>query len=641
MGHIGSAAIRVLKAEGVTSLLLVGEPDRGEPDVLSQLGLLPRETEVTLRDSSALAEETWLEGADVCLLAEDSVQPARCLAVNNRCLTSAVPLLPGLAMGPVAQVGPRIVGGHGPCLECIDTRVRVNVGRPALVGHHPADSTLAQAVGERLARLALERESVPDHTMWYWWKDGRVTEHQVLRVPTCRACGALDPRPAFSGPTPMKLEIETPDPGRICSLEPLIVDEVTGLVRWVTSYPPGEGEPSVSHAVASVAHPGWEGTGQELYSGGSDLDPDKARAAALGEALDRLATVSPLPEQLRLVTYEEIADDAVDPASFDLFHPATRQRTGFPYSTVERGTPISWVWSWSLAHDRPAMVPAARVFAPFSPSTPADEMDITNVSGCATGSTAAEAVLSGLLEVVERDTFMIAWASQLPVAGLRLLPDSPGEVGLYATAFGAVGVEVRCATVTLDWGVPVVFAIAHSHNSGDPSAVVAAAADLDVTTACRRALKELTANLAYARHAMASMTGPTSADASQVRTQEDHLLLYARPEMWHHLERWWSPTRNEELCEVERCSAAEALARIQARVADSGSDVLVVDVSHHKLRDRGLHTLKVLVPGAYPMNFDSLWPHHGGRILQVPCDVGLLAEPLEVSDLNPTPHPFP
>jgi ribosomal protein S12 methylthiotransferase accessory factor len=269
-------------------------------------------------------------------------------------------------------------------------------------------------------------------------------------------------------------------------------------------------------------------------------------------------------------------------------------------------------------------------------------MDITNVSGCATGSTVAEAVLSGLLEVVERDTFMIAWASQLPVTGLRLLPGSPGEVGLYATAFSAVGIEVRCATVTLDWAVPMVVAIGHSRNPGDPSAVVAAAADIDVTTACSRALKELTANLAYARHRMASLTGPTPADASQVRTQEDHMLLYARREMWHHLEHWWSPARHEELSDVAKCSAAEALAKIQIRVADSGGDVLVVDVSHSELRSRGLHTVKVLVPGAYPMNFDSLWPHHGGRrILHVPCDVGLMATPLAVSDLNSTPHPFP
>ncbi len=51
-------------------------------------------------------------------------------------------------------------------------------------------------------------------------------------------------------------------------------------------------------------------------------------------------------------------------------------------------------------------------------ATPADQMDMTNVSGCATGSSVASAVLGGLLEVIERDSFMIAWATRLPVTGV-------------------------------------------------------------------------------------------------------------------------------------------------------------------------------------------------------------------------------
>ena len=47
--------------------------------------------------------------------------------------------------------------------------------------------------------------------------------------------------------------------------------------------------------------------------------------------------------------------------------------------------------------------------------------------------------------------------------------------GEYLAAFAASGIEVRCVLVDLDLGAHAVIAIARSHQTGDPSSVVAAA----------------------------------------------------------------------------------------------------------------------------------------------------------------------
>jgi ribosomal protein S12 methylthiotransferase accessory factor len=68
----------------------------------------------------------------------------------------------------------------------------------------------------------------------------------------------------------------------------------------------------------------------------------------------------------------------------------------------------------------------------------------------------------------------------------------------------------------------------------------------------------------------------------------------------------------------------------------------VVDLTPPEIGELGLRAVKVLVPGAYPMNFDSRWPHFGGgRLRQVPVGVGLRDDPLPISQLNRVPHPFP
>ena len=42
------------------------------------------------------------------------------------------------------------------------------------------------------------------------------------------------------------------------------------------------------------------------------------------------------------------------------------------------------------------------------------------------------------------------------------------------------------------------------------------------------------------------------------------------------------------------------------------------------------------------MNFDSSWPHFGGkRMTEAPVRAGLVDRPLALDKLNRVPHPFP
>jgi ribosomal protein S12 methylthiotransferase accessory factor len=71
-------------------------------------------------------------------------------------------------------------------------------------------------------------------------------------------------------------------------------------------------------------------------------------------------------------------------------------------------------------------------------------------------------------------------------------------------------------------------------------------------------------------------------------------------------------------------------------------ETLVVDLTPAALRRLGLAVVKVLVPGAHPLDRDPRWPHLGGRRMQeAPVMAGLRDAPLPVGLLNPLPHPLP
>ena len=239
---------------------------------------------------------------------------------------------------------------------------------------------------------------------------------------------------------------------------------------------------------------------------------------------------------------------------------------------------------------------------------------------------------------------MISWANDLPVQRVDLDRSSPEQLGAYVAAFEDRGLEARCSLVTVDLGVPVIVAMVRSRHAGDPAMVVSAAADLDVAAACRRALSELTANRLNVRHSM-EQAGPgrRSWDPRQVRDETAHGLLYADPEAAGPLEQWWEPKETVPLRPVRQKRAVWArLTELTRSVTRAGLDALVVDLTPPEIAALGLRTVKVLVPGTYPMNFDSLWPQFGGaRMASAPVAAGLLDEPVSFEALNRVPHPFP
>ncbi|MGH3921575.1 MAG: TOMM precursor leader peptide-binding protein [Pseudonocardiaceae bacterium] len=592
---------------------------------------------------------SWLANCHVCLLCADVVDVSVALEVNARCLEYGVRLLPGLVMGTIGQIGPVIEAGESACLQCVHLRLQAATGRSYLAAYGPADPQVARLVGQELAgraaRLLNGAGGGLDRRLTYYRPDGSATDHPVLRTWHCPQCAHVGSQPTFGQPERFQLWDRPPsDPRHILELRDELVDPLTGPIRTLERVEVSSHDPPVKHWTAALADGQWAAVGYPtVYCGGNNLDDDRAQAAALGEAIERMSSCRPASADLMAAPYRDVATDAFDPRAWDLFDSATRAEAGFPYAAVSPDDPITWIWGWSLTSERPILVPASRVFVPFRPQTPADNADYPSLGAAATGCTLEEAALGAVLETVERDAFMIAWANRLRLPRLELDRSSRGGVGDYVAAFEDRGLEVRCVLLTLDLGAPVVVAMARSVQPGDPSMVVATAAGLDAMGACRHALAELAANRLNVRHAMATRSSLPACDPHEVIDETAHGLLYARPDMAIHLEPWWDSPATVALPRPSRQLTPWAgLRRLVNAIAAADLETIVVDLTPPEIRDLGLSMVKALVPGAYPINFDSRWLHLGGhRMRAAPVTAGLLDVPLPFEALNRIPHPFP
>ena len=87
----------------------------------------------------------------------------------------------------------------------------------------------------------------------------------------------------------------------------------------------------------------------------------------------------------------------------------------FPFEPFDPERPINWVWGYSFSQKRPILVPEILAYYSLGDG---DGFVYETSNGGALGGSLEEANLYGIFEVVERDSFLMTWYGQLPIAGL-------------------------------------------------------------------------------------------------------------------------------------------------------------------------------------------------------------------------------
>ena len=583
------------------------------------------------------------------VLALDSVHRDTIEGIAAYCLQQNCPYLPTLLMGEVLQIGPLMqTAPTGACVMCADVRMSAMTGRAGLDAAWPMTQPLCDLAVDKIAGALGAWADVVDkysNRITFHWTNGAETTHPVMRTDACPVCAPYEPHMPFRHPTPISLDpTVTPDQGLILRLEDRLIDALTGPIKSVDPLEMAEDLPKINHVVAQLVDPGWARNGLPVLDcGGNDLDPTSARAAAIGEAIERASASEVWPGHLTKGTWAAHKESAVHPAAFDLYLDADRKTPSFPYTKADENTPLHWLWGTELSTNAPVLVPAAHIFVPFVPPEPEPTMDYPLLSGFAAGASKESAVLSALLEVIERDSFMIAWANQLALQPADL--NDNGPLAALRDVFSKVQIEVRVGLLQLDLGAPVAIAMARSTQAHHPAMVLSAASAMTPGLACEKALGELTANWLNVAGTMATTDLPKSAAPEHIRDETAHGLLYARQDMAGQLDFWWDSGAASMLFKDDPrkgVTPGQDCETLVAAMTAAGVYPIAIDLTLPALSDMGLYTVKVVAPGTYPMNFDAAWPQLGGsRMLEAPVRSGLRTARTEQRHLNRQPHPFP
>jgi oxazoline/thiazoline synthase len=652
---------------GVSPALAIQRLKRAQVDVLA-LGSVDAAPLLQALQRAGVRVTPPSETVDLSVVVTSDALHPDLAAFNQQSLALKKPWLLVQPLGLQTWLGPAFVPGQTGCWECLSQRLRWHRRLHAHLGGQHAgllQPPACQAADESSVRATFE-EAASTVRRWLGTQQagalaGRVvttdiltharTSHELVRRPQCPACGSQTAQPAAAMRLQPRPKVAVRDGGHrsadadaVATLLERHVSPITGLVASVV---PGErtalpGQPQASLVATFAADHNFSDMADRRFflreglrrrSGGKGQTAAQARTSALAESLERYSGVFDGSEPRTRASAQELSS-ALHPnqvlgysARQYAQREAANRRSHKAHWVPEpfrEDAVIDWTPLWSLTHQRVQHLPTSQCYFGYTSADPLFARADSN--GCAAGAVLEEAVLQGLLELVERDAVALWWYSRARRRGVDLATSTDPYVDRLQAHYRALQRGLWVLDITSDLGVPTFAALSARTDQAQQDILYGFGAHLDPTVALSRALTELNQSL----DAVPLAGGPPQA---QSHRGSDESVLW-----WHTAtvqnQSYLAPCADhaalclQDLPDVSTDRIDQDVDGLVQRLAQHGIDVLVLDQTRP---DVGLPVVRVVAPG-----LRHFWARFGpGRLYEVPVQQGWVPRPLDESELNP------
>jgi ribosomal protein S12 methylthiotransferase accessory factor len=421
-----------------------------------------------------------------------------------------------------------------------------------------------------------------------------------------------------------------------------LVSPYTGVVRSVVEFMHGRGESRLTTFAATLAETDEVlGLTTVAHTGSAHASRAAARAAAIAEAVERYSATADERDSRPLTCAAELGDPVLPPERFSFFVPEQYAAPDFPFVPYTPTTRLRFCEALALPSREPVLVPAQLVYL----SRPPDDEELIaypTSNGLACAGTFEEAVLGGLLELVERDAFMIAWTNRLslPLLGWS---DDPEPERLDREYFAPSGRRYAALDASCFFGIPTVFGVVRGAPGDAGILGVGAAAAPTVQDAVRKALAEAFSVQRGARDL--ALNAETIPAAHEIRDFDDHLLYYCDPANARRAAFLDASEERRRTVDVPALPAHDVESLLETALellARENVSAYAADVTTPDIRATGLVVARVLSPELCPLDVLHLARFLGPRrLFHAAHERGLRSAPLTLATANHDPHPFP
>lgn len=662
-GDLDAAAAVASTAQQRLQLFTVGDIDEaGALTALRAAGL------TVTNDFASSAVDLALSTADLSVVLCDDYLNLRLAEIDELHRAAGRPWLLAKPIGAKVWCGPVFQPPEPGCWHCLAVRSwghrnaeacaqsalgRQGPARSPAASIRPLTATAMHLIALEATKWLAGYRYAGQRAVWTFDSfDLRGRHHEVQVRPQCPICGDPDlmrrqaRRPVVIAPRRKSCYggggHRSAAPEQVLEQYRHLISPVTGIVKEIRRDDRGpaffNAFRSGVNVASTVRNMDMLCSAMRAENSGKGITPLHAKVSALCEAIERYCGNFHGDEERVFGSLRSLGEVAIHPNTCQLYHErqyAARSAWNaehplFQYvcDPFDEDAVISWTPVWSLTQRRHRYLPTGLLYygVPDDNGTHGRHYVHGDSNGAAAGSSIEDAVLQGLLELIERDAVAIWWYNRTRAPGVDLDAFSDPWLDELRSVYAGLGREVWVLDVTSDLGIPVMVAISRNISGGPEEIVFGFGAHLDPSVALRRALTELNQMMPIL---------VSNVDNERPVPRDPDL------EAWRHSatvgnqphlvpdpgERPRVPgDYNYAPCE----DLSEDVAAIQGKLEALGMEVLVLDQTRP---DIGLPVVKVIVPGLRPF-----WARFApGRLYDVPVCLGRLAEPTPYEELNPIP----
>ena len=474
--------------------------------------------------------------------------------------------------------------------------------------------------------------------------------HHLVRRPQCEACGTyehtltMDVRMPLSrqqkqGSAGIKYALSR-NPQKTYETYKHHISPITGIVKHIRPTPtnhPAIHMYSAGHAMRPVSN---RSADLPAYlrdqSAGKGRTAEQARTGALCEAIERHSGIFQGYEYRTTASLEQLGSRGMHPNKcmhFSDFQYNTReawhQQCNHDFQRVpERFDPsaqMEWTPLASLIHDRSTYLPTAYCY--FNYTGPHASLCRPDSNGNAAGNTREEAILHGLLEIIERDSVSTWWYNRLQQPSVDLHSFTDTYFVEMQAIYHDLQRELWVLDLTTDVGIPAFAALSRRIDRSVEDIIFGFGAHLDARIAIQRAITEMNQLLPFVLQRQPDgstrylYNGALEMKWWQTVQVDAHPYLTPSEETPRKASDYTIPYYEDVRDDIHHCL------RI---LEDLEMDALVLD---HTRPDIDMPVVKVVVP-----QMRIFWKRLGpGRLYTTPVRMGKLASPTPESDMNPFP----
>jgi ribosomal protein S12 methylthiotransferase accessory factor len=372
-----------------------------------------------------------------------------------------------------------------------------------------------------------------------------------------------------------------------------------------------------------------------IHSSGAGIDRTTALWATVGEALERYAMGYFHPSDSFLSKPNELPGRYIDSSKMILFSDEQYSWQWFPYVRYDSSIERHWLTGVSLSTGEQVYLPAEFCIGNDISGNP-QRLCGTYSTGCAAGPDYNWALLSGLSEAVERDSFMYYWLSRRTPLKLNLetfrssLPKNLQKLIDYPH------IDIHLAWLKTDINIPTVVCFIKAHNT--TTFATGAATNVNWKVAVEKAIVESFHTLNWTVDLDRWSDEPQTKE--KIKDFPDHVKFYLEPENHHYVDFLTCSDAEDgtqeflSLYQNRILTLKEAIAALSER----GLEPVAVDRTYDDLDSVGLKVVHVVVPGLHPLHVGLGIEFRDTRRLDAISKYFGLSAP---ETLNLNPHPFP